>query len=89
MQKNDLVMIRIHNQDVCLGVVIDYRPDVLGGSGVQSWRSSGESHTRTKITQVPKRGEVLVMGYSDGSLSWYDEMHIHILTDQSQTGSQE
>ena len=89
MQKHDLVMIRIHNQDICLGVVIDSRPDVLGGSGVESWRASGGSYTHTKITQVPKRGEVLVMGYSDGSLSWYDEMHIHPLPNQSQTSKQE
>jgi hypothetical protein len=77
MHRNILVEItsQLHGTKT-LGVVLDYRPDVLGGSGTHSWRQPSESDLISEITHTERRGEVLVLDYSDGSLSWYDELWI-------------
>ena len=51
------------------GSVIDYRPDVLGGS----------THISTGIITSPIRGEVLVLSYKDGGMSWYDEKNVDLV----------
>lgn len=87
MVKHSLVHIRsryIDDDSVSLGVVLDYRPDVLGGTGVISWRRPSSSAVCTEIQHHEKRGEVLVMNYSDGSLSWYDELSIIPVDRQTQ-----
>jgi len=51
------------------GSVIDFRPTVLGGS----------CHISTGILTSPLRGEVLVLSYKDGGLSWYDEKNVDLV----------
>lgn len=53
------------------GSVIDYRPAVLGGS----------THISTGILTSPIRGEVLVLSYKDGGMSWYDEKNVDLVRD--------
>jgi len=57
------------------GAVIDYKPDVYGGTG---------SHTAGRevmITKTPRRGEVLIRSYTDGGISWYDELNVRAFED--------
>lgn len=65
-----------HNR---FGVVIDYRPDSLGGSSVCSWRDDDRWHQ--EVVKVPIRGEALIMCYEDGSTSWYDESSVSLMQD--------
>jgi hypothetical protein len=64
-----------------IGVVRDYRPDVLGGSSTSSWRGS-HREMQAEFTVVPKRGEVLVLCYEDGSESWYDESSVELVPEE-------
>jgi hypothetical protein len=65
--------------EVTLGVVTDYRPDVLGGSGFTSWKTRDKWHP--EMTTAPTRGEVRVLCYDDGSESWYDELNVKLVTE--------
>jgi hypothetical protein len=65
--------------EVTLGVVTDYRPDVLGGTGFTSWKTQDKWHP--EMTTAPKRGEVRVLCYDDGSESWYDELNVELVTE--------
>lgn len=64
-----------------LGVVRDYRPETLGGSGVSSWRDDNRKW-QSEITTTSKRGEVLVLCYEDGSESWYDESNVDLVPEE-------
>lgn len=64
-----------------LGVVRDYRPEALGGSGVSSWRDDNREW-QAGITTTSKRGEVLVLCYEDGSMSWYDELNVELVPEE-------
>ena len=64
-----------------LGVVRDYRPETLGGSGVSSWRDDNREW-QAGITTTSKRGEVLVLCYEDGSESWYDELNVELVPEE-------
>jgi len=78
VRKGDLVRVRwggTHNRQDALGEVLDYRPDVLGGSSSQCWRDPhGNVHNET--VRVPKRGQVLVLTYEDGGTAWWDESNV-------------
>lgn len=67
-----------------LGVVRDYRPDVLGGSSTSSSRrmGTGNRQMQAEFNMVPKRGEVLVLCYEDGGESWYDENNIELVPEE-------
>jgi hypothetical protein len=65
--------------EVTLGEVTDYRPDVLGGTGFSSWKGRDKLHP--EMTTAPKRGEVRVLCYDDGSESWYDEQDVELVTE--------
>ena len=65
--------------EVTLGEVTGYRPDFLGGSGVHSWKVRDKWHH--EMTTAPKRGEVRVLCYDDGSESWYDELNVELVTE--------
>ena len=65
--------------EVTLGLVTDYRPDVLGGSGLTSWKTRDKWNS--EMTTVPTRGEVRVLCYDDGSESWYDEHNVELVTE--------
>lgn len=75
MTKGELVKMRVRvgyltdAVNVEWGAVLDYRPCVLGGS----------SHFSGGIITTPKRGEVLVLSYNDGSMSWYDESNVFLV----------
>lgn len=75
MEKGELVKTRVRRGfmydeiEVEWGSVIDYRPNVLGGS----------THISTGVLTSPLRGEVLVLSYKDGGLSWYDESNVFLV----------
>ena len=82
MRKGDLV--RVHwggtaNPQTALGVVLDYRPDVLGGSWSQSYWD-GEKRVN-EFPSSPKRGQVLVTTYEDGAEAWWDELLVEPVDD--------
>ena len=60
-----------------LGEVRDYRPDVLGGSNLFG---TGKFGSEWSVTA--RRGEVLVLCYDDGSISWYDESNVQVVTEE-------
>lgn len=77
MVKGDLVVVRLGgtaNSRAHYGQVLDYRPDVYGGSWMQSYRLDGIQHTEQ--VSSPRRGEVLVLFYEDGDMSWIDEIQV-------------
>jgi hypothetical protein len=76
VQKGDLVIVKSSNTGVKLdhGVVMDYRPDVYGGSSIVSYRTKGG--WEQSIEKSPRRGQVLVMSYVDGDMSWHDELYV-------------
>lgn len=79
MRRGTLVKIKWSDGDgFDLGVVRDYRPETLGGSGVSSWLDHNREW-QTGITTTSKRGEVLVLCYEDGSEGWYDELRVEPL----------
>jgi len=59
------------------GVVVDYRPNVLGGSSMVQYRVKGG--WKSEMVKSPVRGEVLVLSYTDGGQSWYDEMNVELI----------
>jgi hypothetical protein len=77
--KGDLVQVMLGGTDDELGEVLDYRPEVLGGSSSTSWRDQTR-RTRAEFVTTPKRGEVLILFYEDGSISWIDELRVTPLT---------
>lgn len=74
----DLVSVQVRQttDEWMHGAVVDYRPDVYGGSSIVSYKVKGGWKQETQKT--PVRGEVLVRSYTDGSLSWYDEIHVRL-----------
>jgi hypothetical protein len=59
------------------GIVMDVRPWVLGGSGVQSWRESYDSPVKSSnVTHEPKRSEYLVFSPTGEFHSWFDESNV-------------
>jgi hypothetical protein len=85
MKVGDLVRIKwtssinVIDDEVTFGMVTDYRPDVLGGSGLTSWKTRDKWNS--ELTTAPKRGEVRVLCYDDGSESWYDELNVELVTE--------
>jgi hypothetical protein len=67
--------------DSALGEVLDYHPDVLGGSSSQCWRDQ-DGAVHNEIVQVPKRGQVLVLLYEDGGMAWWDEINIERIEEE-------
>jgi hypothetical protein len=60
-----------------LGEVRAYNPDVLGGSCLTGAGKYGNDWNVTA-----RRGEVLVLCYDDGSISWYDESNVQVVTEE-------
>lgn len=79
MMKGSLVRVDLGATGDELGEVLDYRPEVLGGSSSTSWRDQTR-RTRAEFVTTPKRGEVLILFYEDGSISWIDELRVAPLT---------
>ncbi len=79
MTKGELVRVRLGSREF-LGSVIDYRPDTLGGSHLQSWKERTEWFVET--IQTPRRGEVLVLFYDGGDFSWVDEQRVQLLKEE-------
>jgi len=78
MTKGALVSVKYRDDPSMLGVVLDYRPDVLGGSEAITVSLAGLGR-KVKILNHEKRGEVLIMCYADGSYSWYDEIAVSLV----------
>jgi hypothetical protein len=84
MRKGDLVRVRwggTANSQEDLGEVLDYRPDVLGGSWGQSYRRGGQ--VINEFLSEARRGQVLVLTYDDGAAAWWDENNVEAVTDGS------
>ncbi len=79
MTKGELVRVRFGSREF-LGSVVDYRPDILGGSHLQSWKERGNWFVET--IQTPRRGEVLILFYDDGDFSWVDEQRVQLLKEE-------
>ena len=83
MKKGDLVRVTrpsdaLFPEDVQEhGVVVDYRPGVLGGSSMVRYR--GPDGWNSEMVKSPVRGEVLVLSYADGGQSWYDELKVELI----------
>ena len=78
-RSGDLVWVwsSVRDEEKRPGIVMDVRPWVLGGSGVQSWRDSWGSPVRSSgITHEPKRSEYLVVSPSGEFQSWFDEKNV-------------
>ena len=60
-----------------LGEVRAYNPDVLGGSCLTGAGKYGNDWNVTA-----RRGEVLVLCYDDGSISWYDESNVQVVMEE-------
>ena len=60
-----------------LGEVRAYNPDVLGGSCLTGAGKYGNDWNVTA-----RRGEVLVLCYEDGSISWYDESNVQVVMEE-------
>lgn len=81
MTKGDLVVVHPRAEGPrVFGQVVEYRPDTLGGSSMESWRGSDRQwHSRVASAKI--RGEVLVLAYDNGGISWYDEQNVLVLSD--------
>ena len=79
-QKGDLVWVlpnSIRDNERRPGIVMDIRPWVLGGSGVQSWTENHGDHLRmSRIVHEPKRSEYLIISPTGDFQSWFDENHV-------------
>ena len=82
MMKGDLVWVQWPDLDNWLrpveprlrpGIVIDYRPDVCGGSGAYTARWAGGQGARLETVITDKRGEALVQLLDGEGVSWFDE----------------
>ncbi len=89
MKKGDLVNVRRPSDELFPdtvqehGVVLDYRPDVLGGSSSVSYRTRAGGWATESVNE-PRRGEVLILSYVDGGLSWYDELNVNRIGETSE-----
>ena len=81
MRKGDLVEVLPRNMGPkFFGQVVEYRPDTLGGSSMESWRGS-DKQWHSRVASAPRRGEVLILTYDNGGISWYDEQEVLVLSD--------
>jgi len=89
VKKGDLVTMHRPSEDLFPtqvsehGVVLDYRPDVLGGSSMVSYRTRSGGWA-TEQQNEPKRGEILILSYVDGGLAWYDELYVKRIGEASE-----
>lgn len=58
------------------GIVIDYRPNVQGGTGVVTWRDRETERVGSEVIRTPQRGDVLVQMLDVDGVSWFDELHV-------------
>lgn len=72
----DLVSVQVRQttDEWIHGSVVAYNPEVYGGSSIVSYKTKGG--WKQEMQKTPVRGEVLVRSYTDGSISWYDEIHV-------------
>lgn len=91
--KGDLVWVQWPERDNFLkpvefrlrpGIVIDYRPDVCGGSSMYTarWEEGRSAMLETVITD--RRGEALVQLLDGEGTSWFDEAKLMHSTSGSQ-----
>lgn len=84
MRKGDLVRVTWGgelNRQSGLGMVLEYREGVLGGSWSQSYWD-GEKRVN-EFPSSPKRGQVLVLEYEAGTVAWWDENNVERVEDGS------
>ncbi len=68
------------------GIVIDYRPDVYGGSAMYTSRWGDGGCSQIEVTATGRRGEALVQLLDGEGLSWFDESNI-LLTSSGTQGA--
>ena len=78
LEKGDLVQIQYkpdgwHKEMRWIfATVLDYKPDQLGGSSIQSWYDdAGKQHS--EVVKEPRRGIALVVCTDIDLCSWWDE----------------
>ena len=78
LEKGDLVQIEYKpdgwhkERRWVFATVLDYKPDQLGGSSIQSWRDdAGNLHS--EVMKEPRRGIALVICTDFELCSWWDE----------------
>ena len=78
-RRGDLVWVwhSVRDNDRRPGIVMDIRPWVLGGSGVQSWTENyGDRLRASRIIHEPKRSEYLIVSPTGDFHSWFDEQNV-------------
>ena len=64
--------------------VLDYRPDVMGGSSMYTSRWDECGHSQVEVATTDRRGEALVRLLDGDGASWVDEAKLQL----SPSGSQ-
>ena len=58
------------------GIVIDYRPEVYGGSSMYTSRWEEGQCAQIEVATTERRGEALVQLLDGQGVSWFDESNI-------------
>lgn len=72
--KGKLVWFQLYRGEWHPGIVLDYKPDVLGGSWCQSYWSGSERVN--EFMNEPHRGECLVQLFDGEGCGWVDEKNL-------------
>lgn len=87
MNKGALVWFEYYRDDWRPGIVIDYRPQVHGGSWAQSY--SAGSHRVNEYMTEPIRGSCLVQLLDgEGGCGWVDEQSLRTPEDHEMESAQ-
>lgn len=65
-------------------IVLDYRPDVVGGTTMYSSRWEGSQHTHIELATTERRGEVLIQLLDGEGVTWIDEAKLQRVTSGAQ-----
>jgi len=91
MMKGDLVFVhwfeidwqgrKLPSSTLRPGIVVDVRPDHLGGTGMVTWRSRDSGTAGSEIVSSPRRAEILVQLTDTEGISWFDEANVFSATE--------
>lgn len=88
MQKGDLVWVPWpdHNHPIRPpyelslrpAIVLDYRPDVMGGTSMYTSRWDEGGHSQVEVATTDRRGEALVRLLDGDGATWIDEAKLQL-----------
>jgi hypothetical protein len=87
MMKGDLVWVMWPDRDHPLkpyelrlrpAIVLDYRPDVLGGSSMYTSRWNDGDRSQVEVAATDRRGEALIRLLDGEGTSWIDEAKLQL-----------